>query len=157
MTKLSSLLSGIIFGLGLTISGMVNPQKVLGFLNIFGDWDPSLMFVMVGAIIIFSPLHFTFKRKSRPFFAQSFIIPSKKDIDKSLILGAILFGIGWGLVGLCPGPAISAISFFKYKCIHICFIYVYWVLFRQFIIAKKITNMKKFCFVNNKNLVEIPR
>ncbi|SVD13331.1 uncharacterized protein METZ01_LOCUS366185, partial [marine metagenome] len=90
---------------------MVNPQKVLGFLNIFGDWDPSLMFVMVGAIIIFSPLHFTFKRKSRPFFAQSFIIPSKKDIDKSLILGAILFGIGWGLVGLCPGPAISAISF----------------------------------------------
>ncbi|HJM77988.1 MAG TPA: DUF6691 family protein [Candidatus Pelagibacter bacterium] len=111
MTKLSSLLSGIIFGLGLTISGMVNPQKVLGFLNIFGDWDPSLMFVMVGAIIIFSPLHFTFKRKSRPFFAQSFIIPSKKDIDKSLILGAILFGIGWGLVGLCPGPAISAISF----------------------------------------------
>jgi len=111
MTKLSSLLSGIIFGLGLTISGMVNPQKVLGFLNIFGDWDPSLMFVMVGAIIIFSPLHFTFKRKSRPFFAQSFIIPSKKDIDKSLILGAILFGIGWGLVGFCPGPAISAISF----------------------------------------------
>ncbi len=111
MTKLSSLLSGIIFGLGLTISGMVNPQKVLGFLNIFGDWDPSLMFVMVGAIIIFSPLHFTFKRKSRPFFDQSFIIPSKKDIDKSLILGAILFGIGWGLVGLCPGPAISAISF----------------------------------------------
>ncbi len=111
MTKLSSLLSGIIFGLGLTISEMVNPQKVLGFLNIFGDWDPSLMFVMVGAIIIFSPLHFTFKRKSRPFFAQSFIIPSKKDIDKSLILGAILFGIGWGLVGLCPGPAISAISF----------------------------------------------
>ena len=111
MTKLSSLLSGIIFGLGLTISGMVNPQKVLGFLNIFDAWDPSLIFVMIGAILIFSPLHFIFKRKSRPFFAQSFIIPSKKDIDKSLILGAILFGIGWGLVGLCPGPAISAISF----------------------------------------------
>ena len=111
MTKLSSLLSGIIFGLGLTISGMVNPQKVLGFLNIFGDWDPSLMFVMVGAIIIFSPLHFTFKRKSRPFFAKSFKISSKKDIDKNLILGASLFGIGWGLVGFCPGPAISAISF----------------------------------------------
>ena len=111
MTKLSSLISGIIFGLGLTISGMVNPQKVLGFLNIFDEWDPSLSFVMVGAILIFSPLHFIFKRKSRPFFAQSFIIPSKKDIDKSLILGAILFGIGWGLVGLCPGPAISAISF----------------------------------------------
>ena len=111
MTKLSSLISGIIFGAGLTISGMVNPQKVLGFLNIFDAWDPSLMFVMVGAILIFSPLHFTFKRKSRPIFAKSFILPSKKDLDKNLIIGASLFGIGWGLVGLCPGPAISAISF----------------------------------------------
>jgi len=111
MTKLSSLISGIIFGVGLTISGMVNPQKVLGFLNIFDAWDPSLMFVMAGAILIFSPLHFTFKRKSRPIFAKSFILPSKKDVDRNLIIGAGLFGTGWGLVGLCPGPAISAISF----------------------------------------------
>ena len=113
MTKLSSLISGIIFGVGLTISGMVNPQKVLGFLNIFDAWDPSLMLVMVGAILIFSPLHFTFKIKSRPIFAKSFNLPSKKDVDKNLIIGASLFGIGWGLVGLCPGPAISAISFFN--------------------------------------------
>jgi hypothetical protein len=111
MTKLSSLISGIIFGFGLTVSGMVNPQKVLGFLNIFDEWDPSLGFVMVGAILIFSPLHFIFKRKFRPFFTQSFIIPSKEDIDKNLILGSSIFGIGWGLVGFCPGPAISAISF----------------------------------------------
>jgi len=111
MTKLSSLISGIIFGLGLTISGMLNPSKVLGFLNIFEDWDPSLMFVMVGAILIFSPLHFIFKKKSKPIFAKVFIFPSKKDIDKNLIIGASLFGAGWGLVGLCPGPAISAISF----------------------------------------------
>ena len=111
MTKLSSLISGIIFGLGLTISGMLNPSKVLGFLNIFEDWDPSLMFVMVGAILIFSPLHFIFKKKSKPIFAKVFIFPSKKDVDKNLIIGASLFGAGWGLVGLCPGPAISAISF----------------------------------------------
>ena len=111
MTRLSSLISGIIFGIGLTISGMVNPQKVLGFLNIFDTWDPSLMFVMIGAILIFSPLHFTFKRKSRPIFAKFFTLPTKKNIDKNLIIGASLFGIGWGLVGLCPGPAISAISF----------------------------------------------
>tara|TARA_B100000686_G_C16682987_1_gene913041 strand:- start:158 stop:583 length:426 start_codon:yes stop_codon:yes gene_type:complete len=111
MTKLSSLISGIIFGIGLTISGMVNPQKVLGFLNIFNAWDPSLILVMIGAILIFSPLYFTFKRKSRPIFAKSFNLPSKKNIDKNLIIGASLFGIGWGLVGLCPGPAISAISF----------------------------------------------
>jgi len=111
MTKLSSLISGIIFGLGLTISGMLNPSKVLGFLNIFENWDPSLMFVMVGAILIFSPLHFVFKKKSKPIFAKVFTFPSKKDIDKNLIIGASLFGAGWGLVGLCPGPAISAISF----------------------------------------------
>jgi len=111
MTKLSSLLSGIIFGLGLTISGMVNPQKVLGFLNIFDDWDPSLMFVMIGAILIFSPLYFIFKRKSKPIFAKNFVVPSNKDIDNKLIIGAVMFGAGWGLAGLCPGPAISAISF----------------------------------------------
>ena len=113
MTKLSSLIAGIIFGVGLTISGMVNPQKVLGFLNIFDAWDPSLMFVMVGAIIIFSPLHFIFKRKSRPIFSENFIVPAKKNIDKNLIIGAAMFGAGWGLAGLCPGPAISAISFFN--------------------------------------------
>ncbi len=111
MTKFSSLISGIIFGLGLTISGMVNPVKVLGFLNIFDSWDPSLMFVMIGAILIFSPLYFIFKRKSRPIFAKTFIIPSKKNIDKNLIIGASMFGVGWGLTGLCPGPAISALSF----------------------------------------------
>ena len=110
MTKLSSLISGIIFGLGLTISGMVNPQKVLGFLNIFDAWDPSLMFVMIGAILIFSPLHFIFKRKSRPIFAENFTVPTNKNINKNLIVGAIMFGAGWGLAGLCPGPAISAIS-----------------------------------------------
>ena len=111
MTKLSSLISGIVFGLGLTISGMVNPEKVLGFLNIFYDWDPSLMFVMIGAILIFSPLYFIFKRKSRPIFSKNFVGPLKTNIDKNLIVGAIMFGSGWGLAGLCPGPAISAISF----------------------------------------------
>ena len=111
MTKLSSLISGIVFGLGLTISGMVNPEKVLGFLNIFYDWDPSLMFVIIGAILIFSPLYFIFKRKSRPIFSKNFVVPLKTNIDKNLIVGAIMFGSGWGLAGLCPGPAISAISF----------------------------------------------
>ena len=111
MTKLSSLISGIVFGLGLTISGMVNPEKVLGFLNIFYDWDPSLMFVMIGAILIFSPLFFIFKIKSRPIFSKKFVVSTNKNIDKNLIIGAIMFGAGWGLVGLCPGPAISAISF----------------------------------------------
>ena len=111
MIRLISLLSGIIFGLGLTISGMVNPQKVLGFLNLFGEWDPSLIFVMVGAIIIFAPLHFIFKRKSRPIFAKEFQIINNRNIDKKLLFGSGLFGVGWGLAGLCPGPAIASISF----------------------------------------------
>ena len=111
MIRLISLLSGIIFGLGLTISGMVNPQKVLGFLNIFDAWDPSLIFVMVGAIIIFAPLHFIFKRKSRPIFANEFQIINNRNIDKKLLIGSGLFGVGWGLAGLCPGPAIASISF----------------------------------------------
>ena len=137
MTKLSSLISGIIFGFGLTISEMVNPQKVLGFLNIFDEWDPSLSFVMVGAILIFSPLHFIFKRKSRPFFAQSFIIPSKEDIDKNLILGSSIFGIGWGLVGFCPGPAISAIAFINIDVyIFVLFMFVGFYLGNFFLIKK---------------------
>ena len=111
MIRLISLLSGIIFGLGLTISGMVNPQKVLGFLNLFGEWDPSLIFVMVGAIIIFAPLHFIFKKKSRPILAKNFISIENKNIDKKLLIGSGLFGVGWGLAGLCPGPAIASISF----------------------------------------------
>ena len=111
MIRLISLLSGIIFGLGLTISGMVNPQKVLGFLNIFDAWDPSLIFVMVGAIIIFAPMHFIFKKKSRPILAKNFITIDNKNIDKKLLIGSGLFGLGWGLAGLCPGPAIASISF----------------------------------------------
>jgi len=111
MIRLISLLSGIIFGLGLTISGMVNPQKVLGFLNIFDAWDPSLIFVMVGAIIIFAPLHYIFKKKSRPILAKNFISIENKNIDKKLLIGSGLFSTGWGLAGLCPGPAIASISF----------------------------------------------
>ncbi len=111
MIRLISLLSGTIFGLGLTISGMVNPQKVLGFLNLFDKWDPSLIFVMVGAIIIFAPLHFIFKKKSRPILAKNFISIDNKNIDKKLLIGSGLFGVGWGLAGLCPGPAIASISF----------------------------------------------
>ena len=125
MIRLISLISGIIFGMGLTISGMVNPQKVLGFLNIFDQWDPSLIFVMVGAIIIFAPLHFIFKRKSRPILAKNFIKIENKVVDKQLIFGSGLFGAGWGLAGLCPGPAISSISFLSFNSmIFVLFMFV---------------------------------
>ena len=110
MSKLVSLICGIIFGIGLVISEMINPTKVLGFLNLFGEWDPSLALVMIGALIISSPLFHLFKNKEKPIFSSNFSISSKKEIDQKLIFGSILFGAGWGLVGLCPGPAITSIA-----------------------------------------------
>ena len=110
MNKIISLISGAIFGFGLTVSSMTNPAKVLGFLNLFGQWDPSLIFVMIGAIIVSSPFFFLFKSKEKPLFTQSFLIPEIKRIDTKLIIGSSLFGIGWGAAGLCPGPAISSLA-----------------------------------------------
>jgi uncharacterized membrane protein YedE/YeeE len=110
MNKMISLVSGTIFGFGLIVSSMTNPAKVLGFLDLFGQWDPSLIFVMIGAIIISSPFFFLLKSKEKPLFAGFFLIPEIKKIDTKLIIGSSLFGIGWGSVGLCPGPAISSLA-----------------------------------------------
>ena len=108
--KIFSLFSGIIFGTGLVISGMTNPEKVIGFLDLFGQWDPSLIFVMMGAIIVSAPVFFLFRNKNKPLFADNFTIPTLKSIDKNLIVGSGTFGIGWGMVGFCPGPAISSLA-----------------------------------------------
>ena len=110
MSRFVSLISGIIFGVGLTVSQMINPAKVLGFLNIFGEWDPSLAFVMIGALIISSPFFHIFKGNSKPYFADNFSYSNNKEINKKLIIGSSLFGAGWGLVGLCPGPAIASLA-----------------------------------------------
>ena len=110
MNKLVALFCGTIFGIGLVISQMINPAKVLGFLNVFSEWDPSLALVMIGALIISSPLFHLFKNKEKPIFSTSFSISENKEIDKRLIFGSILFGAGWGVAGLCPGPAISSIA-----------------------------------------------
>ena len=112
-SKIFSFLSGLIFGIGLTVAGMVNPAKVIAFLNILGNWDPSLVFVMVGAIIISAPFFYILKNKKKPLFNSSFQIPSRTNIDRNLIIGSSLFGIGWGMVGLCPGPAVASIAFFQ--------------------------------------------
>ncbi len=107
------LTSGIIFGIGLVVAGMTNPAKVIGFLNIFGNWDPSLIFVMVGAIIVSMPAFLLLSKKmSAPLFNQEegFSQQLKKNIDSPLIIGSSIFGIGWALVGFCPGPAISALT-----------------------------------------------
>ena len=109
-SKIVSFISGIIFGVGLSVSNMINPEKVLGFLDIFGLWDPSLIFVMIGAIIISAPVFFLFRSKNKPLFADNFTMPTLKSIDKNLIIGSGIFGIGWGMAGFCPGPAISSLA-----------------------------------------------
>ena len=110
MNKLISLLAGIIFGTGLVISEMINPEKVLSFLDVFGNWDPSLAFVMIGALIVSSPMFHLIKNKEKPLLADSFNYSKNKEINNRLIIGSALFGAGWGLGGLCPGPAISSIA-----------------------------------------------
>ena len=110
MSKIISLVCGIIFGIGLTVSQMIDPAKVLGFLNIFENWDPSLAFVMIGALIISSPFFHLFKNNKKPIFTKSFNYTVSKKINKKLIIGSSLFGAGWGLAGLCPGPAIASLA-----------------------------------------------
>ena len=111
--KIFSLLSGIIFGIGLVISGMTNPEKVIGFLSITNNWDASLILVMGGAIIITAPVFYLLKNRKKSLLSLDINLPQKKDLDKKLIIGSLLFGVGWGLVGLCPGPAVSSLALFE--------------------------------------------
>lgn len=106
MSSLVALFSGLVFGMGLLYSGMNNPAKVRAFLDIFGDWQPALMAVMVSAVLVFMLAYFISGKFKKPLFAVNFHRPSLTQIDKRLLIGAILFGIGWGMIGLCPGPAL---------------------------------------------------
>ena len=106
MAALATFVCGLIFGLGLVISGMTQPQKVLGFLDIFGRWDPTLAFVMVAALIVSGTGFALARQQRRPLLTPQHLWPTRTDIDQSLVVGSVLFGIGWGLVGLCPGPAL---------------------------------------------------
>lgn len=105
-----AILCGILFGAGLTISNMVNANKILNFLDITGNWDPSLAFVMLSAVIVTWLGYYFVKQLNRPKFAEKFFISEKKSLDARLIFGSALFGIGWGLAGYCPGPAITALG-----------------------------------------------
>jgi len=103
---LGALMSGLVFGFGLVISGMTQPAKILGFLDIFGVWDPTLAFVMGAALAVAVPGFYFARGRDRPLLTARFRWPTRSEIDAQLVGGAALFGIGWGLVGLCPGPAI---------------------------------------------------
>ena len=107
---LTALLSGTIFGFGLSISEMINPTRVTGFLDVAGNWDATLLLVMCGALAV-ALTGFTFVlKRPRPLFAGTFTLPARTQIDKSLLTGSAIFGVGWGLAGFCPGPAIAALA-----------------------------------------------
>ena len=110
-TILSALLAGTVFGVGLTLSGMVDPNKVVNFLDVTGNWDPSLMFVLGGAVITTTIAYRFIFAQDKPLFDEDFHLPTLLKIDGKLLSGSIMFGIGWGLIGYCPGPAVASIGF----------------------------------------------
>jgi uncharacterized membrane protein YedE/YeeE len=110
MQVLVALFCGLIFGWGLLISGMLQPTKVIGFLDIFGSWDASLAVVMAAALAVTGIGFRTTAARARPLLATQTMWPTKSDVDPPLVIGAVLFGIGWGLVGLCPGPALENLA-----------------------------------------------
>jgi uncharacterized membrane protein YedE/YeeE len=105
-----ALAAGTLFGAGLTLSGMTDPQRVRGFLDVFEQWDPTLAFVMGGAVLVMAIAWRLRKHMGHPLFAERFVLPGRSDLDARLIGGSALFGIGWGLSGLCPGPAIASLA-----------------------------------------------
>lgn len=106
--RLVLLLAGAIFGAGLTVSGMTLPERVLGFLDVTGAWNPSLAFVMLGAIAVHFALYRVVRKRRSPLHDEHFHIPTRRDIDPRLIVGAAIFGVGWGIAGFCPGPALTS-------------------------------------------------
>lgn len=117
MIGLSALLCGVLFGFGLALSGMTDTAKVTGFLDLFGDWVPDLAFVMGGAVAI-TLIAFRFiLRRNGPLLATSFALPSAHGVDARLLLGATIFGIGWGLYGYCPGPAIASLAYLDWQAV----------------------------------------
>ncbi|UJF17105.1 YeeE/YedE family protein [Vibrio sp. SS-MA-C1-2] len=106
-----ALISGLLFGMGMALSGMVIPEVVLAFLDVAGNWKPDLAFVMGGALLVFLPCYFLIiKPCSKPVYSKEFAISNKQSIDKRLIVGASIFGLGWGLGGICPGPVVSSLA-----------------------------------------------
>ena len=113
MKNISALICGVLFGLGLAVSEMVNPPKVLWFLDVTGTWDPSLLFVMAAGLTLTALTFRPLLKRSRPLLDRQFHMPSRTGINRQLVTGAAIFGVGWGLVGYCPGPAIASLAYGK--------------------------------------------
>ncbi|MBL7670553.1 MAG: YeeE/YedE family protein [Bdellovibrionaceae bacterium] len=111
--SLVALVVGLLFALGLGIAGMTQPEKVIGFLDVADTWDPSLLFVMVGAVGFHFVTYRLIRKRSSPFFSPVWHVPTKRDLTPTLVIGSFIFGIGWGIAGYCPGPAITALASFE--------------------------------------------
>jgi len=137
--NLASLVVGFIFGLGLAISGMTQPAKVIGFLDIFGQWDPSLLFVMGGSVLVHFFTYRLIRKRNSPLLSSEWHLPTKTEVTPALMIGAILFGVGWGLGGYCPGPAITSLmSFSPRPFIFVVSMLVGMVLFKFYDKKKKV-------------------
>ena len=117
MAVFTSLLAGLVFGLGLTLSGMADPAKVLGFLDLAGPWDPSLALVMVGAIAVGLVGFIVVKQRNKSFLGLDLKLPTARHVDRRLVGGGLLFGVGWGIAGFCPGPALVALGMGELKAV----------------------------------------
>lgn len=117
MTVFASLLAGLVFGLGLLVSGMADPAKVLGFLDLTGAWDPSLALVMGGAIAVGALAFAVARRRTVSLLGQAMKLPTSRDIDRRLVIGSLVFGIGWGVAGFCPGPGLVALGMGELKAL----------------------------------------
>ena len=143
-----TLFAGILFGFGLALSGMMQPDKVVGFLNITGEWDASLMLVIGGALAVFTPgYHFFIKKRQQTWNGAALHLPTKKTLDRQLVFGALIFGAGWGLAGICPGPAIAMVALTGWPAIVFIFAMIagmlmagYW-LQRKNLLAERIAQL----------------
>ena len=143
-----SLIAGVLFGFGLALSGMMQPDKVVGFLNVTGEWDASLMLVMGGALAVFTPgYHFFIKKRQQTWNGAALHLPTKKTLDRQLVFGALIFGAGWGLAGICPGPAIAMVALTGWPAIVFIFAMIagmlmagYW-LQRKNLLAERIAQL----------------
>ncbi|ENM5746291.1 YeeE/YedE family protein [Vibrio mimicus] len=131
--RVTSLVAGLLFGVGMVVSGMADPAKVIGFLDVTGVWDPSLMFVMGGALAVFMPAYFLLiKSQAKPVNAKVFCLANNTKIDRRLISGSVIFGLGWGLVGICPGPIVSSLALGNIGA---------WVFFPAMMVGLGLTNL----------------